>query len=119
MGSNSTDNINFKVVTPNSAGDRPNSKLFTMTLEKVNKWLDNKKIDPKITIQLKKMAAVYPQQALENWVKNYKHHLTNARKSLKLAAPEKTPELGDELPKSNLSVNSIQLNEAPKIDEFE
>ena len=119
MGSNSTDSISFKVVTPSSGEGRSYCKLFTMTLEKVNKWIDDKKLDPKLTLQLKKMVAVYPEQALENWVKNYKHHLTKARKALKLVAPEKTLELGDETPKSSLSAESTELNEAPKIDEFE
>ena len=56
MGSNSTDSINFKVITPSSAEGRGQCKLFTMTLEKVNQWIDDKKLDAKLALQLKRMA---------------------------------------------------------------
>lgn len=123
MAKNTGEGINFKIVVPNAAaeGRRP-SPLFRMTLEKVHQWLDRKKLEPRLTVQLKKMASTYPEQALENWVKNFRHHLTNARKTLKLSAPETpTAELGDEvieLRGESVSNDSAPLSEAPENDEF-
>jgi hypothetical protein len=120
MAKNTGEGINFKIVMPTGAAEgRKPSPLFRMTLEKVHQWLDRKKLDPRLTLQLKKMASVYPEQALENWVKNFRHHLTNARNALKLNVPETTRvELGDEPPVHEVNSTDTSLNEAPVNDEF-
>lgn len=114
MAKNTTEGVNFKIVMPHGDIDRLPCKLQTVTLEKVCRFIDEKEISPKIKAQLKKMAGTYPEQALENWVNNFSHHLTRARRLVKQQGPEKLPELGEEKP----NLQSTDLGKAPTLDEF-
>lgn len=114
MPTNNTEKMGFSV----SMGQekREPCNLRTITLERVYKFIENKNIDAKLTFQLKKMAAVYPQQALENWMKNFNIHLLKARSLVKLSKPEISPvELGDE-PKIP---SREEIDHVPQNEEFE
>ena len=109
---NSTEKFGFKVGLQNSEEKQP-CNLNIMTLERVYKIIESKQFDPKLTVEIKKLAAKYPQQALENFIEKFDTHLLRARKSLRLSKPTTAPvELGEEQPQK-------EENYAPKVDEFE
>jgi hypothetical protein len=110
---NSAEKFGFKVGIAGDEQKKP-CNLQIMTLERVNNFIDNKKFDAKLSVELKKLAARYPQQALENFIQNFNTHLLNARKTIRLSKPTTTilPELGEDKVEK-------ELNNAPKINEFE
>jgi hypothetical protein len=115
------EHLNLKI----NAGERKNQpcNLRIITLEKVIQFIDNKKIDFNTKKILKNSASKYPQQALENWVKNFDKHLIKARTCLKLNKPKTIVELGDEpLDAPPLSQSEQQqeeeLTNAPEAEEF-
>ena len=115
--SKSTEGINFSL----SAGrSRKPSKLNTITLEKVFAWIEKKGLDEPVVKELKKMASVYPQAALENWMKNYQMHLVKARdiisKRQKIEIMELEDSVIEELVEKDLQ--SIDIDTAPVTDEF-
>lgn len=109
---NSTEQFGFKVGLQNAEEKEP-CNLSIMTLERVYKIIESKSFEPKLTVEMKKLAAKYPQQALENFIAKFDTHLLKARKNLRLSKPTTSPvELGDEQPQKD-------DNYVPKVDEFE
>jgi hypothetical protein len=109
---NSAEKFGFKVGIAGDEEKKP-CKLQIMTLERVYNFIDNKKFDAKLTVELKKLASKYPQQALENFIHNFNTHLLKARKTIRLSKPTTTlPELGED-------TQPKEFNNAPKVDEFE
>ena len=115
MATNNTENMRFRVSVGND--EKEVCKLRIMTLERVNKIIDSRKIEPRIAYQLKQMAARYPQQALENFVMNLDHHLHKARQASKNGTPTLSPqpELGDE---PSVVTETQGIENAPQTDEF-
>lgn len=114
----SAENLNVKI----NAGEGKNQpcNLRIVTLEKVLQFIENKKIDLNTKKILKNSASKYPQQALENWVKNFDRHLIQARNCLKLNKPKTIVELGDEPPEpmSQLEQQQEELKNVPEAEEF-
>lgn len=90
MSTNNAEKASFKITIGNEADKIP-CNLRTMTLERVWKIIESKNYDSKVTAELKKYAAKYPQQALENFVHNFDKHLMKARKAVKLSKPTVSP----------------------------
>lgn len=98
-----------------SGKSRNPSKLNTLTLEKVIAWIDKKESDEPVRRELKKMVSVYPQPALDNWMKNYQTHLAKARQAVSHKQRIEIVELGEEpieMPEST------EIGRAPSFDEF-
>lgn len=116
--SKSAEGINFSVSNMSSAGRRQ-SRLNTITLEKVLAWIDGKNLqEPILVKELKKMAAVYPEKALENWMKNFQIHLTRARKNIKSKEKIEIIELGEEPIAKETVEYPAPPEKAPSFDEF-
>ena len=115
--SKSTEGINFSLSAGNS---RKPSKLNTITLEKVFAWIEKKGLDDAVVKELKKLASVYPQTALENWMKNYQMHLVKAReiisKRQKIEIVELEEGVIEELVEKDTQSTNIGI--APLNDEF-
>ena len=90
MSTNNAETIGFSLSMGN-IDDRPECNLRVMTLERVLKIIDRKNYDARLTAELKKVASAYPQQALENFVKNFDTHLLRARKAVRLSKPTVAP----------------------------
>ena len=113
MSTNNSERLNFQVSAQGSESKEP-CKLRIMTLERVNNFIESKRIDAKVKAELMRIAARYPQQALENFIHNFDHHLLKARQASKLSKPTVTAvELGDEPQQQDEAIY------APKIEEFE
>jgi len=119
MSTNNTENLGFKVLTMGreEVDSRRPSNLRPLTLQKLQAWIDNKRIDSRLKEELKKSAATYPQQALSTWQKMYSQHLAKAQNALrqKPAPPSPVVELGDEPRK----VENEKENNVPENDEFD
>lgn len=113
----STEGINFSVSAGNS---RKHSRLNTITLEKVFAWIAKKGLDEQVVVELKKMASVYPQAALENWMKNYQMHLVKAREKISRQHKIEIVELEDNIIEELVEkdVQSTEIEKAPSFDEF-
>lgn len=112
----STEGLNFSVSNMSGSGRKP-SKLNTITLEKVNAWIEKKNLDKPIEKELKLMAAVYPQDALENWMKNFQLHLVRAREKFQKIQKIEVIELGEE-EEEQYNNDDTTLGKAPNFDEF-
>jgi len=115
--SRSTEGMKFSISAGNT---RKPSKLNTITLEKVFAWIEKKGLDKPVVVELKKMASVYPQAALENWMKNYQMHLVKAREKISKRHRIEIIELEDNVIEELVEkdANSIEIEKAPSFDEF-
>lgn len=112
--------FNFSVSNMSASG-RKKSKLNTITLEKVNVWIENKNLDKPIENELKIMASVYPQNALENWMKNFQLHLVRAREKFQKSRKIEVIDLVEELVEKSVDdivENDSTIGKAPQTDEF-
>lgn len=80
MTNNNSEFINFNI---NAGNGRKNKNYKNLTLKKLYAWIEEKKLEVKITEELKRMCSKYPHQALENWQMNYSKHLSQARKNVR------------------------------------
>jgi hypothetical protein len=127
MATNNTERFGFSVSAGNDRPDPCNLRI--MTLERVNKIIENKRYEPKLTSQLKRMASLYPQQALENFVQNFDHHLLKARQAIRISKPTTSPveaaevtEVAEITEVTEVAVEEIVTHEnshAPSVEEFE
>ena len=72
------------------------------------------------------MASLYPQQALENFVQNFDHHLLKARQAIRISKPTTSPvevtEVAEITEVTEAAVEEIVTHEnshAPSVEEFE
>ena len=116
--SKSTEGLNFSVSNMSGANRKP-SNLITITLEKVIAWLKKKGLDEPVEKELIKMASVYPQNALENWMKNFQMHLVRARSEVQKKHKIEVVELEElnEL-EEKIDLDSDSIGKAPVFDEF-
>ena len=125
MATRNTEGIKFSVTTGNPDVDNRIPCIHKkLTYERICAWIDSKKFDPLIAHELKKSAGKYPENALEQWKKNYQSHLTKIRHAIKLqqSAPKRT-ELGEDdepLQAKNLEPKSpvVDFGVPPDIEEF-
>jgi hypothetical protein len=102
MSTNNTENLGFRILTMGreEVDARRPCNLRPLTLEKLNAWIDAKRIDSRLKEELKKSAASYPNQALFTWQKMYSKHLAKAQNTLQdkpaPPSPVSAVELGDE-----------------------
>lgn len=108
MATNNAEGMNFKVVSMGSplVDERRPSNLRPLTLDKLDLFIDSKVNDQRTAEQVKKLARVYPQQALWSFKKNIQTHIARAQKKLK-DAPLPMKELGEDKPKST-DIDSIR-----------
>lgn len=79
---NETEKIKFRMSAGKEEIDRRAPCNFKiLTLNDVDKIIDNKEIDDNIKVELKKMARKYPFQALSTFVKNIEKNISKARKN--------------------------------------
>ncbi len=97
------ESLGFKVGTMSSDDDKKKRKcnLRPMSYAKLCAWIDNQSIENALKEELKRIAASYPQQALEVWPANYRKYLAKAQANLKNKRKNEVKpivELGDEPP---------------------
>lgn len=121
-GLNNAESLGFKVVSMgrDEVDHRRPCNLRPLTLVKLCNWIDNKRIDARLKVELKRMASTYPQQALATWQRLYSKHLATAQNMLKdnaVPPPTTAVELGDE--PSNKRDENEEENTLPDNDEFD
>jgi len=123
MATNNTEKIGFSL---SAGGNKPEPcNLRILTLERVNKIIEGKRYDPKLTFELKRMASRYPQQALESFVQNFDHHLLKARQAIRLVKPTKltvevaeVAEVTEAIETIEEEITTNEISHAPSIEEF-
>lgn len=97
------ESLGFKVGTMSNDDDKKKRKcnLRPMSYAKLCAWIDSQQIEKNLKEELKRMAASYPQQALDVWPANYRKYLSKAQANLKNKRKNEVKpilELGDEPP---------------------
>lgn len=79
---NETEKIKFRMAAGREDVEkRAPCNFKILTLNDVDRIIDNKEVDESIKIELKKMARKYPFQALTNFVKNIEKNISKVRKN--------------------------------------
>lgn len=89
MATNNAEGLNFKVVTTGNpvVDARPVCALRKLTLAKVVQQVESMEIEDELKRELIRSASVYPENALEHWIRNINKHMSAARRSLRRRSP--------------------------------
>ena len=84
MSTQNAEGLNFKVVTMGreDVDNRPPCNFRPMTMKRLLDYIEGNVTDPLVREEVKKAAAMYPQQALASFKKNLNTHIARARKKL-------------------------------------